>query len=485
MPERASTLIGRIAPPVLLLLLVLVLNAYSDRFVEQIAGTMGANAARILVYVLRALVWLTGAWLVTRLINGLLLNPLMGRRSGSPAPRILANSVGAAVFILALFGIVRYVFDRPVTGLVATSGVVTIIIGFAIREMIADFFSGIAMNTERPYRIGDFLELDPGLVGRVTELNWRSTRLITQSGTVIVVPNSNLASRQFINYSLPTSQYRESLELVLNFTTDPRRAENILLAAMLATRGLVEQAAHSVKIKSFSERGVLYELRFFIHSYAERANLRHEVARNVLHHLQQAGVPIPYGQQEIFLSRERPRRRETRLSARRLLSRIPWLDPLNDDELDRLAANVIEREFSPGEVVVREGDQSTSLYVLVEGTLEAATLGEGDKEEKVGTIKPGQALGEMSFLTGAPRAATVTALTNAFMLQVRRKAFEPILQARPEIAEQLGKTMAKRVIKTQAAMQSANESDTDDMMSRAGQIARSISNLFGLSSGNN
>lgn len=465
------------------LVLVLAVNAYADRFVEPLAAAAGANTAKATVYVLRSLIWLSGAWVVTRLINGLLLNPLIRRRSGSPAPKILANSVGAAVFVLALFGIVRYVFDRPVTGLVATSGVVTIIIGFAIREMIADFFSGIAMNTERPYRIGDYVELEPGLVGRVTELNWRSTRLTTQSGKMVIVPNSNLASRQFVNYSLPTAEYRESMQLVLNFTTDPRRAENILLAALLATRGLAENAPHSVRIKDFSERGVIYELRFFLKSYADRANMRHEVARHVLHHLQQAGIPIPYGQQEIFLSRERPRRRETRLSARRLLSRIPWLDPLNDNELDRLADDAIELEFKPGEVVMREGEQGTSLLVVVEGTLEATTQSGTEREEKVGTVKPGQALGEMSFLTGEPRAATVSALTNAFVLELRREAFEPILRARPEIAEQLGQTMARRVVKTRQAIESASESPADDLMTRAGQIARSISNLFGLSSG--
>ncbi len=485
MPERTSSFVSRIAPPTFLLMLVVVLNAYSDRFVEPIASEAGANAARLVVNILRSALWLSGAWLAARLINTLLLNPLIKRRSGSPAPRILANSVGATVFILAVFGIVRYVFDRPVTGLVATSGVLTIIVGFAIREMIADFFSGIAMNTERPYRIGDYLELEPGLVGRVTELNWRSTRLITQAGKTVVVPNSNLAGRQFINYSLPTPQYRESLELSLNFTTDARRVENILLAALLACNGLVEGAPHSVRIKGFSERGVVYELRFYLHSYAECANMRHAVARNVLHHLQQAGIPIPYGQQEIFLSRERPRRRETRLDARRLLSRIPWLSPLNDEELDKLAQVVIEREFRPNEIVVREGENNTSLFLLVEGTLEATSRGEGGRDEKVGTIKPGQALGEMSLLTGEPRAATVTAMTNAYVLQLRRKDFEPILKARPEIAAQLGNTMAKRIVKTQAAKQAASEADHDDLMSRAGQIAKRISNLFGLTSGDN
>ncbi|NNF51981.1 MAG: mechanosensitive ion channel [Gammaproteobacteria bacterium] len=471
---------SQLAPPLLLFTLVLVVNAYSDRFVEPLAAELGVNSAKVLVYFLRSLIWLSGAWLTTRLINSLLLNPIMGGRGGSPAPRILANSVGAIVFVLTVFGMVRYVFDRPVTGLIATSGVVTIIIGFAIREMIADFFSGIAMNTERPYRIGDYLELEPGLVGRVTELNWRSTRLVTQSNKVVIIPNSNLASRQFINYSLPTSQYRESMELILNFTTDPRRAENILLAAMLASKGLVEHAPHSVKIKSFGERGVCYELRFFLHGYADRANAIDVVARNVLHHLQQAGIPIPYGQQEIFLTRERPRRREVRLSARRLLARIPWLDALNEGELDALAADTIEREFKPGEVIVTEGEPGNSLFVLVEGTLEASTNSNNQREERIGTIKPGQALGEMSFLTGEPRGATVRALTDAYVLQLQREAFEPIVRARPEIAEQLGKIMAKRVMKTQAAMESAHSSDADDFMSRAGQIARSISSLFGL-----
>ena len=346
-----------------------------------------------------------------------------------------------------------------------------------------DFFSGMAMNLERPVQIGDWVELEPGTVGQVIELNWRATRLRTLSDVTVVVPNSNLASRQFINFSSPEPHYRDSLKLVLNYTTEPKRVENILLAAVLSTEGLSAAKTPSVVIREFNERGVVYDIRYYVVDHGKRARARNAVAANVLQHLHQAGIPIPYGQQEVVLTRRRRPRQEARINQRRLLSRVEWLSPLNEGELDRLAAATIDREYGVGDNIVQEGEQGSSLYVLVEGVVEARVSGQG-ANARMGRIMPGMAFGEMSMLTGSPRGATITALTDVYCLEVRRDDLEPILKARPVIASQLGEVMAARQDNNRRLGAAAGDDvDGDEMTTRATRIARKISAFFGVSPG--
>ncbi len=470
--------ITALGPPLIVFLFIALGNSQSAgiaALIERFAPDGGLVASRTLGVFL----WLAGSWLVGRCIDILVLNPVIRSRTGAPAPQILSNMVSATLFVATIFCVIKFVFDRPVGGLLATSGIVTVIIGFAIRDMIADFFSGLAMNIEQPYRIGDWLELD-GVVGRVTEMNWRATRLVTQSRRSIVVPNNNLASRQFVNISRPETYYRESLELVLNYTTDPARIENILMSAIHATEGLAEQR-HDVRIMGFQERGVVYQIRFWVNDYTDKVRLRHRLAAKVLEFLSQAGISIPYAQHEIVLTRQRRPRKEQRINSRRLLSRVGWLEMLTEDELDQLAGGVEGHEYSTGDIVVRQGDEGSSLYVLVEGTLEVRTRREDGTEGAVGQIQAGQAFGEMSLLTGSPRIATIEAKTDVYVLEIRREDLEPILRARPAIADELGRLMARRQIMNDRSLDGdAPPEENEDFRSRALQLARRISHLFGL-----
>ncbi|NND60769.1 MAG: mechanosensitive ion channel [Gammaproteobacteria bacterium] len=472
--------ITSLGTPLVAFLLLLFANAHVPSLLGAVSPVGDTETSQLGSHLLQVVLWLCGSWLMARAINTLLLNPLIRSRTGAPAPRILSNCVSATLFIATIFLIIKFVFDRPVGGLLATSGIVTVIIGFAIRDMIADFFSGLAMNIEQPYRIGDWLELGPGEIGQVTQMNWRATRLVTQSRRTIIVPNSNLASRQFHNFSLPDRHFRETLDIVLNYTADPARIENILLSAIYATDGLADQR-HDVRITGFHERGVIYQIRFWINDYTQKVRVRHRLAANALEFLSQAGISIPYAQHEIVLTRQRRPRKERRINARRLFSRIEWLEALTEDELDQLAGISVGQEFRAGEAVVTQGSEGSSLYVLVEGMLEVAVTDADGNESRVGRVEPGQAFGEMSLLTGSERVATVQCLTNAYALEIRREDLEPILRARPEIARELGRMMARRqLLNERSADGTASHDDNEDFRSRAMQFARRISQLFGL-----
>ena len=100
---------------------------------------------------------------------------------------------GAAVIILLL------VFDQPATGLITVSSVVIAVVGFALRNVISDLFSGVALGVEHPYRIGDWIETTQSS-GKVFEITWRTTRLLDRNGFAIIVPNGLVANQRLVNY---------------------------------------------------------------------------------------------------------------------------------------------------------------------------------------------------------------------------------------------------------------------------------------------
>ena len=473
-----DTSVKRLGAPFIACAVITVTFLQRDAIIASIDSVASSPAEKWITPLLGTLAWFSAAWLISRLVAYLMISASADEKSAFQAPQILINTISAAIYILTFFLVYRFVFDRDTSGLLATSGIATLIIGFAIREMIADFFSGMAISAEQPYRIGDWLEVESGLIGKVVELNWRATRLETQEKKVVVVANSDLASRQFTNLSAPSRAFRDEIEITLNYTSDPNRIHNILQAAILTTDGLHPDGKHDSKIKRFTDRGVVYAVRFWLGDYSDRARIRDRVASNVLHHLNQAGVSIPYAQADILITRQRRPRKETRINARRLLSRIDWLQAMNEEELNNLADIAEERVFSAGDHIVRENDDGDRLYVVVEGILEAFRDING-RSERIGLIEPGQAIGEMSLLTGTKRTATVIAKTHVFALEINRQAIEVIFKARPEIAGELGRLMATRSLEAQSSRSESMAGD-EEIMHKAKQIAKRITAFFGL-----
>ena len=181
--SESATLARRLALP------VLVATAFAGLYVE--AGDIGAalfldaeGAAGYVRAATATALWLCAAWLAKRALEYVLV--VVARARQVEFPKILSDVGGVVLFAAAIMALTAVVYDRPVTGIVATGGVLVAIIGFALQAMISDVFSGIALNVERPFRIGDWIEMESGEAGEVIEINWRATRLVTINGEASV-----------------------------------------------------------------------------------------------------------------------------------------------------------------------------------------------------------------------------------------------------------------------------------------------------------
>ncbi len=126
------------------------------------------------------------------------------------APKLVRQIIVVTAWMIAVGILAGSVFEVPLGSLVTTSGMMVAVVGLALKNMISDLFTGLSL----PLKMGDWLEVD-GNIGRVVEVSWRATRLVTRDDVTIIIPNTHLMSKPFRNYSQPEPHYRESFRITL------------------------------------------------------------------------------------------------------------------------------------------------------------------------------------------------------------------------------------------------------------------------------
>jgi small-conductance mechanosensitive channel len=438
----------RLLPPLSFLLAALLVAGYWGTVLATIGVDPGSAPDRYGRLAAQSLVWLGAAFCLIRFLDVAIWHGVIERRSGAPVPRLVIDLVAGLVWVAAALVVIAYVLEQPVVGLLTTSGVAIAVIGFALRDMIASLFSGIAINLEHPYRIGDWIEVEPGVVGKVLEVSWLTTRTVTRDGIGVVVPNARLASAPFRNYSQPEAAWRDSFSITLDYQLPAQRVERILLAAMDAVPQVAAQRKRpDVKIEELGDWGVRWLARYWIKDYGEMPEIRYAVQKSVLRHLHHAGIAVPYPKRDLFVARMPERSLDNRRQLDTILSRNELFANLAADDLQQLA-DAARQHFCPAGVpIVRAGDEGSSLFVVVEGLLRVLRPMSDGEERQVDQMGPGAAFGEFSLLTGAPRSATIVPQGDAVVYEITKDDLEPILKRRQDLADRLGWILAQRQLR--------------------------------------
>jgi small-conductance mechanosensitive channel/CRP-like cAMP-binding protein len=428
-------------------------------------------AALVLHHASGSWMWLALAWLTARCLDLVLQRVALMSRDGLPYPRLLMDLLRAALFSAAAILILLLVFDQPATGLITVSSVVIAVIGFALRNVISDLFSGIALGIDHPYRIGDWIETTQGSAGKVSEITWRTTRLTERNGFIIIVPNGLVAGQRLINYSGGERDYRTALRVPLDPTLSVDRAKRILLSGALDAGRRITGLAPDVLLADYGDAAAIYVVRFRVPDFGREAACRDIVASRVLHALHCAGQTIQRtgpGEPPVV---------PWQSAQAALFEQVDLFRAFNAAERAELAARIRARELPQGQVVVRQGDAGDCLYVLGEGILDVE-IDRGARDPIRDRIAPGEVFGEISLLTGQPRSATVTAALKSIIYEIQRADLDPILRRRPQIAEGLAAVMAEHQAENDRRGSAPEQQVTptrDDLVAR-------LKYLFGLAS---
>ena len=469
---------------IVLVICAVLLVDFQDYF-HKFLNSLGLEKLSQVIYLtISIFAWLAGGWLVSGLIQAFVW-PSLEKRLGYPPPKLLKNIVTAVIILTIFLSIFGFVLNAPISGLIAGSSVLAAVIGLAVTRMISDVFSGVALSVERAYNLGDWLEIEmrsrPGssIVGKVVEINWRATRLLTKADEIVVIPNSDLARTKFINFSAPERHYRAEVYVPLSHTVSVDRAKRILMAAILNTRDVMREPKPEINLRKFEQRGVIYGLRFWVRDYDLDAQVTKEVQENVLRHLQVAGIDLSYHRVDQRLVRPQEREQNQELPKTELLKRVEIFAVMGEQALARIAQAMEKREFSPKDFIVTQGEEGSSLFVVEEGLVNVLVKDAKGRNKWVVHIPPGGFFGEMALLTGEPRTASVQAEGEVICYEIDKEALLPLFQEHPELLEKISDLMAARKAQLRK-VKKATAAQAQEEQKEKTSLLQKMRNFFGI-----
>ena len=363
----------------------------------------------------------------------LAINPWRSDRLPDRFPTIVQDAIVIGVFAVAMILILQ---DR----IFATTAVGAVVIGFALQDTLGNLFAGLAIQIEKPFRIGHWVNV-AGKDGMVSEITWRATKIRTKAGNFVIVPNSALARDSITNYSEPIPETLIDLDIGASYDIPPNRVKATILEAIRNEPLLAGSRQPEVLLADFAASAVTYRIRAWTSNFALDDVIRDRIRTSVYYAFRRTGIAIPYPIQVEMSREDAAAAAPDPKSAARLLETVQIFATLPADERALLAAAARESLYATGESVVRQGDAGSSMFVVARGEM-VVTLDPAAQE--VARLGPGDFFGEMSLLTGAPRTASVTAVTDVDLLEITADAFRQFVLANPAAVERIGVAVADR-----------------------------------------
>jgi small-conductance mechanosensitive channel/CRP-like cAMP-binding protein len=347
--------------------------------------------------------------------------------------KLLSDIVAASIYVCAALAIMGFVFGLSLQGLLATSGIIAIVLGLALQSTLGDVFSGISLSIEKPYQIGDEILLEGGAEGTVIQINWRSTHLKNSANDVVIVPNSTIAKIRIQNHSAGTRIYNGSATVTVDSRNEPELTLEILKQAAMTCPAILEHPAPSSAAIEFKAEQITYEIYFSTPSIASAGEARSQFITQ----LYKRARPV-VGKQEctgsgpIFLFAENE-----------LFEHSALLEPLSEAEKAQLNAKIIRRHFQAGEKILTQGTTMESIHFIFSGIMQATRQVQDGRVLNVRRLGPGDSFGDISLLTGMHADVSLTALTSGLLLGLHSEDLKPLLESRPELAESLSHSAVK------------------------------------------
>src|SRR5881275_3521219 len=414
-----------------------------------------------------AAVILLSTALVVALVNRYIWDFYYEQRRQTLIPHFLREVVGGIIFLIALLFVLSsgYHAEAQLTGLLAGSGVIAIIVGFAGQNLFAGIIGGISIQINRPYKVGDWLQVGERFA-EVMEINWRSTRLRTNDGIYLDIPNNEMVSHQIVNLHYPTEVHAMRIRVGVEYKNPPNLVKEALIRAASTAKGVLAEPKTKVFLVDFGESACIYEIKYYMGNHSRINEINDAVRTNVWYELKRRGVTIPFPIRTLQVERKAVLpAQEEQAEAFSILRGEQLFDCLSEEQLNQMVNQARLKLFGRGEPVIEEGAAGESMFVMLRGAANVFVSKNGSKIQ-VATLAAGDCFGEMSLLTGEPRSATVRADADCYVMEIGKPVMAKVLSSAPSCMEQLSQLLAQRKMETEGILREATSADEHALTER-------------------
>ncbi len=422
----------------LLISLILALVAQGFVLVALAIGDVPEYAAYV-VYAEHFAVFIGGLALIIGAV-AVALNPLRGDGISEKWPSIIQDA-------LVLAGLLVVAFVVAGERLLALGVASSLVFGFALRDTLGNLFSGLALQSEKPFHVGDWVSVakrEGRVEGRVLEVTWRATKFRTKSGNFVIIPNSVISQDAITNYSKPSPVMRLERSIGMGFSVPPNQFKRVVLETMADVPDILKDPKPDVLTNEYEDFCIRYRCRFWINDFGRSEPITDAFTTLLYYRLQRAGLPLPYPVRDVRISERREDADSVALDPRMaFVEKVDLFAGLGSNVKESIAQSMQRITFAAREPVIHQGEAGDSMFFIYLGSVRIVLERDGTAQE-VAVLGPGQFFGEMALLTGEVRSATAFAVGDVEAFVLRKEDFREVLMEFPEVAQQISEVMGRR-----------------------------------------
>ena len=229
-------------------------------------------------------------------------NRVIGMTNDSPTGREIAPIFKAVLTFFVLLGtffVLLAVWQVDVTPILASAGILGIIIGIAAQDSLGNFFGGLSLHFDKTYKLGDVIQVESGERGTVIDMSIRSTTILTRDNIAVTIPNREMNSTQIVNESAPVRRRRIRLNVGVAYGSDLEVVEESILEAADTEAIVMASPKPVVRFRRFDDSAIVAQLQCYIQHPAQRGRAHHLLIQRIDANFSDEGIKIPFPQQEV------------------------------------------------------------------------------------------------------------------------------------------------------------------------------------------
>lgn len=338
------------------------------------------------------------------------------------------------------------------SGILATSAVVTGVVAFSLQDTLGNVIGGMVLHIENAFMPGDWVGVDK-YEGIVREIRWRQTTLETITGDLVIIPNIILMKSPVtvLGRAAGNTRFR-AVSFNVYYDRTPGEVISAIDQALIADMPACVAASPEpyCAIKEFQPNCVTYELRYYLSDLSRPGSTDSSIRSKIYYALSRAGIKLSVPKRSVVVTEgaESAALKSVNSESERRLAALKGVDVfqcLTESEREILAGLLKPTPFAGGEMITKQGAVANWLYIIYEGSVEVRLYsGASGAYRAVTTLGPGDFLGEMGLFTGEPRSATAVASGDVRCYRLDKEGFRGILASRPEIVEFIAAMLIKR-----------------------------------------
>lgn len=480
---KRNLVIFLVATTLIVLALVFVyyfVASLQPLFVGQIADPQMKRAAETsfenVLRITKIVVWMSLAIAIIRGLNSLIFGFAFRLRKGYEAPNLVRNTFSIIAYIIIFVLLFKRFYPNVDLGAVfTTSAIFGVIIGLALQDTLGNLFSGISLQADKPFQVGDVITVGQ-FTGVVESVTWRGIKLRTFQNHIILISNSS-AGKEAIEVCP-----RENLNARLVFfntlySDSPAKTIHVVREAVREADNVSPKIRPIVRIKDFGDSSVDYEVKYWLTDYTKFSDTDALVRQRIWYAFRRAGLNFAFPTRTLYVDRK-GKSDGMRADGSEFIDRLNAVDifaPLSAEETARLAKNSVRRVFAPGETVIRLGDEGSSMFVVHEGKVNVQ-IDDNGTPKTVAVLNEGDFFGEMALFTGEPRTANIVAMEETEVLEIGFQAMKHLFDTNPDLVESLTHTIAER-----RAQLNATSADVKSVEEESEGLLSAVKRFFGIS----